>query len=252
VTCGGELPRVIGVVLAAGAGRRLRPYTDEVPKALVPLLDGRSVLDVTLENFAVVGLTDVAIVVGYRREAIEERVDDLATATGLRITLVDNDHALDRNNAYSLWCAREHFDDDVLLANGDTLHPAAVDRALIDAPPTDGPLIAIDDVKPLGDEEMKVLLRADGCVGSISKLLPHDADGEYIGVARVLRSSGASLIGALERTWRRDPNLYYEDAFQLLADEGCAVGALPIGEQPWTEIDDVDDLVRAKELMCRY
>jgi NDP-sugar pyrophosphorylase family protein len=55
---------VIGLVLAAGAGRRLRPYTDEVPKALVPLADGLTVLDVTLANFAEVGLTEAAIVVG--------------------------------------------------------------------------------------------------------------------------------------------------------------------------------------------
>lgn len=243
---------MIGLVLAAGAGRRLRPYTDEVPKALVPLADGLTVLDVTLANFAAVGLTDVAVVVGYRREAIEARIDELAATTGLRISLVENDHPLDRNNAYSLWCARDVLAEGALLANGDTLHPEAVDRALLDAERADAVLLAIDEVKKLGDEEMKVLRHADGRVHAISKQLRHDADGEYIGVSLVPASLAGAVVDALERTWQRDVNQYYEDAFQVLMDEGVRIQACGIGDQPWTEIDDADDLLRAKELLCRY
>jgi choline kinase len=243
---------VIGLVLAAGAGRRLRPYTDVVPKALVPLGDGRTVLDVTLDNFVAIGLKQVAIVVGYRREAIDARIDELAATTGLEITVVENDHALDRNNAYSLWCAREVLAEGALVANGDTLHPAAVDQLLLDAPDTDAILLAVDDVKALGDEEMKVLRHSDGRVHAISKELPHDADGEYIGVSLVPGHMGGTLADALARTWQRDANLYYEDAFQLLVDEDQRVLACGIGAQPWTEIDDETDLRRAKELLCRY
>lgn len=64
---------MLGMVLAAGAGRRLRPYTDTLPKALVPVDDETTILDLTLSNFSKVGLKDVAVIVGYKSEAVEER-----------------------------------------------------------------------------------------------------------------------------------------------------------------------------------
>src|SRR5689334_18664292 len=82
---------VIGLVLAAGAGRRLRPYTDDLPKALVPIGGGMTVLESTLRNFADVGLTDAVIVVGYCADAIERRVDELHATTGVALHLVHND-----------------------------------------------------------------------------------------------------------------------------------------------------------------
>src|SRR6266487_61046 len=118
---------MIGLVLAAGAGRRLRPYTDSLPKALVPVgpagIEGEpTVLDLTLGNFAEIGLTEVAIIVGYRKEAVYERKTALERKYGLKLTLVDNDKAEEWNNAYSLWCARDVIAkaDGVILANGDT------------------------------------------------------------------------------------------------------------------------------------
>ncbi len=115
---------MIGLVLAAGAGRRLRPYTDTLPKALVPVDGDTTILDLTLKNFAEIGLTEVAIVVGYRKEAVYDRKEALEAKYGLKITLVDNDKAEEWNNAYSLWCAREVLKRGVILANGDTVHPS--------------------------------------------------------------------------------------------------------------------------------
>lgn len=239
---------MIGVILAAGAGRRLRPLTDELPKALVPLGGGRTVLRSTLHNLAEVGLRRAAVVVGYRAHAIERLVPELERETGVTLELVHNDHPEDRNNAYSLWCAREHLDQGVVLANGDTLHPASVENDLLTTAGGDI-CLAVDTVKQLGDEEMKVVVD-DGAVRSISKSLPWSSTGEYIGVSLIPRGAGALLVDALERTWRADPQRYYEDAFQLLVDEGARLAAVPIGAIDWVEIDDHRDLARAEGMAC--
>ena len=53
------------MVLAAGAGRRLAPYTDTLPKTLVPVDGDRTILDIALANLKAAGLDDVAVVTGY-------------------------------------------------------------------------------------------------------------------------------------------------------------------------------------------
>src|SRR6266542_251879 len=146
------------MVLAAGAGRRLAPWTDTLPKTLVPVDGDRTILDVSLANFAAVGLTDVVVVTGYAAERVSERQADLEERHGVRLELVFNDRAEEWNNAYSLWVARRHFARGVVLVNGDTIAPVSVTERLLDAEGDAGIVLALDDEKALGDEEMKVHL----------------------------------------------------------------------------------------------
>jgi choline kinase len=250
---------VIGMVLAAGAGRRLRPDTDALPKALLPVdrvgQHGEvTILDIALRNLAAVGLRDIVIVVGYAAGAIRDRAGALEAEHGVRLTLVDNDRAEEWNNAYSLWLAREHFAKGALLVNGDTVHPVSVEKTLLAAAGQSGIVLAMDDVKPLADEEMKILLGPHGNLLQITKLMdPTLAHGEYIGATLIGPVVGPLLAGALEATWRRDPSLYYEDGYQRLADHGNNITVAPIGKVDWVEVDNHDDLRRAREIapLCR-
>ncbi|MEU1127125.1 phosphocholine cytidylyltransferase family protein [Streptomyces sp. NPDC005899] len=245
---------MIGLVLAAGAGRRLRPYTDTLPKALVPVDGDKTVLDLTLANFAEVGLTEVAVVVGYRKEAVYARKAEFEAAYGVTLTLIDNDKAEEWNNAYSLWCAREVLKQGVILANGDTVHPVSVEKTLLDARGKGQKIIlALDTVKALADEEMKVVTDGEKGVRSITKLMdPATATGEYIGVTLIEPEAAEELADALRTTFERDPDLYYEDGYQELVNRGFTVDVAPIGEVTWVEIDNHDDLARGREIACRY
>ncbi|MFB7784633.1 sugar phosphate nucleotidyltransferase [Streptomyces vinaceus] len=250
---------MIGLVLAAGAGRRLRPYTDTLPKALVPVgpegaEDSLTVLDLTLGNFAEVGLTEVAIVVGYRKEAVYERREALEAKYGVKITLIDNDKAEEWNNAYSLWCARDVLKRGVILANGDTVHPVSVERTLLDARGSGQKIIlALDTVKSLADEEMKVVVDGAKGVQKITKLMePSEATGEYIGVTLIEPEAAEALAEALKTTFERDPDLYYEDGYQQLVNDGFVVDVAPIGDVKWVEIDNHDDLAKGRTIACQY
>ena len=106
-------------------------------------------------------------------------------------------------------------------------------------------LLALDDQKVLAEEEMKVTLDATGRVPRITKLMdPADANGEYIGATLIEARAAQALAEALEATWRRDPDLYYEDGYQTLVDGGGVAGVAPIGAQSWVEVDNHEDLAR--------
>jgi choline kinase len=243
---------MLGMVLAAGAGRRLRPYTDTLPKALVPVDDETTILDLTLSNFSKVGLKDVAVIVGYKSEAVEDRKKDLESRHGVNLELIFNDKAEEWNNAYSLWCAKDLFSQGFLLANGDTVHPVGVQETLL---ANRGPaiLLAVDTVKKLAEEEMKLTIDCAGNLAKITKLMdPQTAFGEYIGLTLVEPEAAEKLTSALETTWKLNPDLYYEDGYQEYVDRGGVINLQPIGEVSWVEVDNHDDLAKARSIACHY
>jgi choline kinase len=276
---------VIGMVLAAGTGRRLRPDTDGLPKALLPVAGETTILDIALRNLAAAGLAHVVIVVGYAAATVADRVPAFERDYGISIDLVHNDRAEEWNNAYSLWLAREYFGHGVMLVNGDTVHPVSVEKTLLAASAGGQPatparlarqnqpagntghgiangtrrepllgrlIIAIDDLKALAEEEMKVVLDADGMLVQITKVIdPARAHGEYMGVTLIESAASVALADCLETTWRRDPHLYYEDGFAEFSERGGAVLAAPIGAVEWVEVDDHADLRRAREIAAR-
>ena len=238
-----------GLVLAAGQAQRLRPLTADLPKTLLPVAGDATILDLTLANLRAVGIEEAVVVTGFAAERIEERAPELERRHGVRLELVRNDRP-EWNNAYSLWVARDAFRDGALLINGDTVHPVAVEERLL-AARGPGLLLAVDDEKALGDEEMKVLLSPDGDLQRINKAVePASAQGEYIGLTLIEPSAAEPLAGALEATWRRDTTLYYEDGFQAYVDAGGEARAASIGSVAWVEVDDHDDLARAREIAC--
>jgi choline kinase len=240
------------MVLAAGAGRRLESLTEDLPKTLLPVDGERTILDIALGNLRRAGLETVVVVTGYAAERLSERQAALEERHDVKLELVYNPKAEEWNNCYSLWCAREHFAQGVLLCNGDTVHPPEVEERLLAARGDAELVLALDDAKTLGAEEMKVLLGEDGLLRGINKAHdPAAAAGEYIGLTVIEPAAAEGLADALETTWRRDPGLYYEDGFQEYSDRGGRVGVASVGGLDWVEVDDQADLDRAREVAWR-
>ena len=181
-------------------------------------------------------------------------VAELEERHGVKLELVFNDKAEEWNNAYALWCAREHFSRGIVMVNGDTIAPVSVARTLLDAAGRgDDLVLALDDVQELGEEQMKVQLSGDGLLTHITKLMdPRTAVGEYIGLTLIEPHAAQPLADALQTTFERDPQLYYEDGFEEYAvNLGGRIATAPIGEVEWVEVDDHADLAQAREVACR-
>jgi choline kinase len=242
---------VRGIVLAAGGGTRLRPLTDELPKTLLAVDGDRTILELVIANLASSGIEQITVVSGHEASAIDAVVPGLAASYEVDVDVRFNPRYDTANNAYSLWTVRDHLETGVLLVNGDTVHPVSVEERLLEARGSAPLLLACDTVKPLADEEMKVSLDEHGRIQRISKGIdPVSASGEYIGVCVIEPEAAAPLVASLERTFEADPGRWYEDGFQDYIDMGGHVGAVPIGEVEWGEIDDHTDLERVRSFLC--
>nr|WP_277605678.1 sugar phosphate nucleotidyltransferase [Glycomyces sp. L485] len=233
--------------MAAGQGQRLRPDTDDLPKTLLPLTETETILDTIVAGLAAVGVRDIAVTVGHAAEKIREHAPALESRYGVAITLVDNDRP-HWNNAYSLWTARDCYSGGAILVNGDTVHPHSIEQRLL-AAAEDTPqlLLALDDHKTLTDEAMKVRIGPAGVELIHKRQAIEDAAGEYIGVSLIPAGLADDLTKALEATFTRDHTLYYEDAYQVLAEAG-QIGTVSTGPVAWTEVDDHADWAAARAI----
>ena len=102
------------IIMAAGKGERLRPLTETVPKPLIPVR-GERMLDSAVKALHENGIFEIYVVVGYRKEAFAGLP---AEYPGL--TLIENPDWARCNNISSLYAAREHLEDCIIL-DGDQL-----------------------------------------------------------------------------------------------------------------------------------
>ena len=232
------------VILVAGSGTRLRPYTDELPKTLVPVA-GRPMLDHILEALAGFDIDETVLVTGYKSAEIERFAQG---RQGLR--LIHNDRYDTLNNFYSLLVALDYLEGhDFLKIDGDLVfEPRLVDLMLS----SQGAVrIATDTSKELGEEEMKIEVDDSGRLVRFSKEIPPErAFGESIGMEFVAAGAIEPLRRALERLFEEGRyDAYYEEAYGILGSEGFDVRAVAVPEDlRWIEVDDHDDLRQAEEL----
>ncbi|MFC1897936.1 phosphocholine cytidylyltransferase family protein, partial [Chloroflexota bacterium] len=113
------------IILAAGNGRRMGLFTVHTPKCLVPV-NGIPILINMLTHLSRAGVEETVIVVGHLKENIYDMVG--TSFNGMKVSYIESDRHATTNNIYSLWLAREHLTEDVLLLEADVFF----DRSLLD------------------------------------------------------------------------------------------------------------------------
>ncbi len=108
---------VVGVILAGGYGKRLKPITDYVPKPLVEIKDGYTILDKQILDMKYAGIDEVYLLVGYLWEKIKERYGD--EWKGVRIHYLVEDEP--RGTLWALKNAFSHIEEDSVVRNGDVV-----------------------------------------------------------------------------------------------------------------------------------
>ena len=237
------------VILAAGCATRLRPYSDDTPKTLLPV-GGVPILRRTITNLLRVGFDQFVIGTGYLEHMVREAV--AGWFPGLDVTYVSNPDYQTTNNAFSLLLTREHVEDDgFILLDGDVVFDVSVVEELVERGPD---CLAVRSVGEIGLEEVKVTADNEDRVLAIGKHVPvRSAMGESVGIELFSAASSRRLFAALHQRVRENGlvNEYYEAAFQQIIDGGVTLYGVDIGSMYATEIDTVEDLMAANEQLAQ-
>ncbi len=237
------------ILLSAGRGRRLARVTDGAPKCLVPIHDGRSLLELQLRALARAGIEDARVMVGYGADRVEDSLSRMELP-GLRVTTLFNPFSASSDNLVTAWLARSEMDEDFLLLNGDTLFEDRVlQRLRADAT---GPVsMAVAQKARYDDDDMKIALDGKGRLRAIGKTLSETApDGEAIGMT-IFRGRGAPAFAAILDEIVRTPvgiGAWYTTALDGLASR-LPVQPVSIGSSWWAEVDTESDLFAVREAL---
>jgi HAD superfamily hydrolase (TIGR01450 family) len=190
-------------------------------------------------------VTDIVVCVGYKSEQI---VNFCTTHfPQLIFTFIENKRFDETHNMYSLYLARKHFNEDVLLMNADLVFDPEVITELLK---TKGSCIAVDIGRYL-EEAMKIVVE-DGVITSISKkITPKSTYGSSIDVYRLEITDLHIVNQELKRIIERDgdENQWTEVLLDNLFKTGkLKAKPMSIGKSRWYEIDNFEDLAQAEIL----
>jgi choline kinase len=233
---------MIGVILAAGMAKRLRPLTDEKPKCLLEV-GGKTLLQRTVDAMISAGIKEFVVVTGYRENMIREFLT--ARYPQYTINFIDNPDYEHNNNIFSLWLAMEKLHGtEVLLMDSDILcDPEAVRRVARKTVPA----LAMQQHE-LGEEEMKIVVDAEGRITEISKTCsPKDAIGESVGIEKMTEEYTEAIYQELRKMILDEGliDIFYERAFERLIPQGHTFEVVDTTDLFSYELDTPEDLEKA-------
>src|SRR5262245_11108697 len=237
-----SIDRTTAVILAAGVARRLAPLTDRTQKSLLRV-GGRPILARMLDALAAVDVPRAIIVVGHCADQVATLT--AAAPAGMRVECLHNpDYA--RGSAISLLAARETIArGSTLIMDADVVFPREFLRRLVGAT-AENALLIDRGFRDTG-EEVKLYTQGERVIALGKKIVPEawDTVGEGVGFFKCGAEAGRDLVGLLDLVIRDNGGLSeYEDALHLLLGQR-PVHAVDITGLPWTEVDFVEDLLRA-------
>lgn len=237
---------MIGVILAAGMAKRLRPLTDERPKCLLTV-GQRTLLQRTVDGIIAAGISELVVVTGYRSQMIR----DFLTShyPDLTIHFIDNPDYAHNNNIFSLWLTRPYTEGrDFLLLDSDILFDPQIIPAVLSA---EGSALALNRHE-LGEEEIKVIVDDQNRVVEISKVCSiEQAIGESVGIEKMEADYSAALFRELEQMIEGEGliDIFYERAFERLIPQGHTFTVVDTTRYFSIELDTVEDFEYAKKLI---
>jgi len=229
------------ILLVAGKGTRLHPLTTSYPKCLYKLDENTTTIN-RMVNLIKENDKDaeIVLVTGFMEDVIKQKVGD-------DVIYIFNPFYSVTNSIASLWFAREYLNrEQVAIINGDIVMSEKAIKEIL-CTKQDKPLVLLDSsVKSDGDYNVQV---NGEYVVVMSKNLKNYF-GEYVGITMLNHTICKQLLSVLDKMIAEEQfDAWYEDVVvRMIFRDSKSFFYFDVCDYEWTEIDDVDDLLKAKEI----
>lgn len=242
---------ITALILAAGYGSRIADVTTN-PKSMLPINE-KSLMDWHFDSLAKVGIKNVVVVTGYKRDVLEEYLQKFKTNFNLEFAV--NDDYKVKGNTYSLFFGLEKVETDFLLFDADLIYETSILRAFVEDTQANQILVGSGSIEDI--ESAKTMIDADGFVRmTIDKRAVSDAEkakykfaGEAIGILKFSKEYRDDMFNECKKFLASEANVsknweHVMNEFLLTHDMGIHQAV----SNTWVEIDNREDYERAQKL----
>lgn len=236
------------LILNSGLGSRMGVLTSEHPKCMTEVSSRETILSRQLKHIAEAGIEEVVMTTGYYDGVLVNYCESLDLP--LRFTFVKNPIYDQTNYIYSIYCAKEYLDDDIILMHGDLVFETEVfDRVVV----SDNSCMTVSSTLPLPEKDFKALVK-DGKVMKVGV----DIFNEAMEAQALYKLKKADwnvwLNKIIEFCEAGNTKVYAENALNEL-NGAVNIDALDVENLLCSEIDNPEDLAvvstKLKEIESR-
>lgn len=236
------------LILNSGLGSRMGVLTSEHPKCMTDIGPSETILSRQLKQIVDAGITEVVITTGYYDSVLVNYCNSLDLP--LNFTFVKNPVYDKTNYIYSIYCAREYLDDDIILMHGDLVFESEVFDKVI---ASDVSCMTVSSTLPLPEKDFKAVVK-DGMVLKVGVEFFNEAM-EAQALYKLFKNDWKIWLDKIDEFCESDrKNVYAEVALNEL-DGAVNIHALDVKDLLCSEIDNPEDLAvvsaKLKEIRSR-
>ena len=227
------------LILNSGLGSRMGDITNTHPKCMTEITNEDTIVSRQLKLLKEVGINDVVMTTGYFDEILKNYCDDLGL--NMNITYVKNPKYRETNYIYSIYCAKDYLNDDIILMHGDLVYTHDILENIVKS---DKSVMTVSTTLPLPEKDFKSVIENNKIVKvginyfdnalSAQPLYKINKEDFKIWLDKIIEYCESDNV-----------KCYAENAFNEVSDK-CNIYPFDVKDELCNEIDNKEDLENIK------